>query len=141
MQWKRGRFAEEQLYMNGIHLDVSPLGLFWETWSGINIPRIQFLDTPITGKKATHGDLLPSNFFTFMFQFNPEYHYMQINILNLQTKVNWSSYPPNKGNTLFYNRESAFGNVVLITPPEYLLQGKWEIQSPKTWQVLSMLLL
>lgn len=133
MQRKGGRFAEEQLYMNGIHLDVSALSLFWETWSGINIPRVQFLDTPVTREKATPRGLLPSNFFTFIFQFSPEYHYMKINILNLQSKVYSSSYPHNKGNTHFYNRKSAFGHVVLKIPPEYLLQGKCGIQGPETW--------
>lgn len=135
MQLKRGRFTEEQLYMNGIHLDISALDLFWETWSGINIPRVQFLDTPITREKATHGELLQNNGFTFIFQFKPEYHYMQKNILNLQSKVDWSSSPQNKGNTFFYNRE------VLTKPPQYLLQGKCGIQSPKTWQVQFMFLL
>lgn len=114
-------------------MDISTLGLFWETWSGINIPRVQFLDTPITREKATQGNLLQSNFFTFIFQLNPEYNYMQINIWNLQSKADWSRSPQNKGNTLFYNRESAFGHVVLITPPEYLLQSKCGIQGPKTW--------
>lgn len=55
------------------------LNLFWETCSGTNISRVQFWDIPITGEKATHGELLQNNCSTLISQFNLEYHHMQIN--------------------------------------------------------------
>lgn len=59
-------------------------------------------------KKAPHGQLLQSCFFTFVFQFDSEYHFMQINILNLQSKVDWSNYPQNKGNHSFLQQRICF---------------------------------
>lgn len=74
LQWKRERFAEEQLYMNGIHLNVSTYGFILE-----NLLWHKYFKDSVFGysNHRTRGHPWRATS-TLISQFSLEYHHMQI---------------------------------------------------------------